>query len=60
LAGILAVYSITLFLAGLHLSVKHKTVVYVLGAPLAIACMHLSWGAGFLWGMISPQQRKTG
>ncbi|MCK9506268.1 MAG: glycosyltransferase family 2 protein [Porticoccaceae bacterium] len=60
LAGILVVYSTTLILAGFHLSVKHKTIVYALGVPLAIACMHFSWGAGFLWGIISPQQRKKG
>jgi hypothetical protein len=25
----------------------------VLGMPLAISCMHISWGVGFLWSMIS-------
>lgn len=27
------------------------------GVPAAIATMHLSWGAGFLWSLLSPKQR---
>ncbi len=38
--------------AGFQVGFKHKKLSLVLGLPLAIACMHISWGAGFLWSMI--------
>ncbi len=38
--------------AGFQAGFKHKQLSLVLGLPLAIACMHISWGAGFLWSMI--------
>ena len=57
---ILAIYAFTLLLAGAHLAIKHKSVSLWLGVPLAIACMHLAWGAGFLWGLLNPQKRNKG
>ena len=47
-------YSGILFLGGMLTAIKKKTLLFVVGVPLAIATMHLSWGAGFLWSMLKP------
>ena len=41
-----------LFLAGLKLAVQRKDFFLIYGLPLAIASMHVSWGAGFLCSII--------
>lgn len=60
LLGILAVYITILFLSGVQLSLKNKDLPMLLGVPLSIACMHFSWGSGFLWGIIHPQKINKG
>ena len=45
-------YAITLVAAGIHAVFKQKKFFLVIGLPLAISFMHVSWGAGFLWSMI--------
>jgi glycosyltransferase involved in cell wall biosynthesis len=45
-------YALTLALAGLLAAVKRKKAFLLIGLPLAIASMHICWGAGFLWSMI--------
>ena len=54
----LALYSFALMVVGIATSVKEKTPVYAIYLPLAIATMHISWGAAFLWGIISSPPRK--
>lgn len=46
-------YFFVLSLAGLQLAVRKKKGFLIWGLPLAIATMHISWGAGFLWSGIS-------
>ena len=48
----LSVYFFILGLAGLQLAIKTKKGFLLWGLPLAIATMHISWGAGFLWSGI--------
>lgn len=60
LVGIAALYAAILALAGAHLALKQKTAGLWLGVPLAMACMHFSWGAGFLWGLVRPQNQNKG
>jgi len=60
LIALLGVYIFILFLAGLQLSIRHKKITLWLGVPLAIACMHFSWGSGFLWGVVHPQNQNKG
>jgi glycosyltransferase involved in cell wall biosynthesis len=60
LIGVLCTYSLVLFLAGVHLAIRHKRLFLCLGVPLSIACMHFSWGAGFLWGLLRPQNTNKG
>ena len=50
----LLIYFLTLGLAGLRLAMKTRKGFLVIGLPLAISTMHISWGAGFLWsGIVS-------
>ncbi|MEJ2013945.1 MAG: glycosyltransferase family 2 protein, partial [Anaerolineales bacterium] len=42
------VYASILLSAGLVSSIRNKTPWFIIGLPLAILTMHLSWGAGFL------------
>lgn len=58
LVSLISVYLTILIFVGIYLAVKQKTAAFSLGVPLAIACMHFSWGAGFLWGLIRPQKRN--
>jgi succinoglycan biosynthesis protein ExoA len=52
LAGEIIIYLIALTAAGLQAAVQHKEIHLGFGLPLAIAVMHIAWGAGFLWSMI--------
>lgn len=58
LAAVMGIYAFLLFLAGLQLALKHKKPLFIVGVPLAIACMHIFWGAGFLWGLVKPPKIK--
>ena len=50
----LLIYFLALGLAGLRLAMKTRKGFLVIGLPLAISTMHISWGAGFLWsGIVS-------
>jgi len=46
-------YFFILGLAGLQLAIKTRKGFLIWGLPLAIAAMHISWGAGFLWSGIT-------
>jgi succinoglycan biosynthesis protein ExoA len=50
----LGLYTLAVFVAGLHSAITKKDPLLVIGLPLAIATMHLTWGAALLWGLISP------
>ncbi len=52
LAAEVLVYGFVLVAAGVHASIKKKKAFLVFGLPVAIATMHIAWGAGFLWSMI--------
>jgi len=59
--GLLAVagaYLLILLFAGGHLAIKRKDLLLPISVPLAIAVMHLSWGAGFLWSLVSPPKSE--
>jgi cellulose synthase/poly-beta-1,6-N-acetylglucosamine synthase-like glycosyltransferase len=51
LAGELGVYFGVLFITGLLAARRKNDLALVLGVPLAIAVMHFTWAAGFLWSM---------
>jgi len=52
LAMEIIVYAIAMIASGVQAAIKQKNFSLVLGLPLAIASMHISWGVGFLWSMI--------
>ncbi len=58
LISLASIYLIILLLAGTQVAFKRKSIAMVPGVLLAIACMHFAWGAGFLWGLISPPKTK--
>jgi glycosyltransferase involved in cell wall biosynthesis len=53
LAAQLVLYFSALGLAGLKLAVEKRKPFLVLGLPLAISTMHISWGAAFLWSALT-------
>ena len=56
LAGEVLFYYFVLFLAGAHAALKHRKLFLLPGLPLAISAMHLSWGSGFLWSMLTSSK----
>ncbi len=46
-------YILILFSIGFLSAIKHRKISLIIGMPLAVSCMHISWGVGFLWSMIS-------
>jgi glycosyltransferase involved in cell wall biosynthesis len=55
LAAEVFVYSFILLLAGAHAALKYRKLFLLPGLPLAIAMMHISWGSGFLWSMLTSR-----
>lgn len=56
----LLVYASVLGLAALKLAVQNRKAHLVWGLPLAVATMHVAWGAGFLWSGILGLFGKNG
>jgi glycosyltransferase involved in cell wall biosynthesis len=54
LAAEIALYLIAVSGAGAQAAWKRRQAALLLSLPLAIATMHLSWGAALLWGLIRP------
>ena len=54
--GEILLYYFILFLAGMHAALKHRKPFLLLGLPLAVSMMHLSWGSGFLWSMLTSSK----
>jgi succinoglycan biosynthesis protein ExoA len=46
------IYTFILTAAGTLAAIKQKKSFLVMGLPMAISVMHISWGAGFLWSII--------
>jgi glycosyltransferase involved in cell wall biosynthesis len=54
----LFIYFFVLGLAGIRIAIKKNIGTLMLGLPLAISIMHMTWGAGFLWSGISSPFTK--
>ena len=52
LAAEVLLYALFLTLAGIQTAIRQRKWTLMIGLPLAIADMHIAWGAGFLWSMI--------
>ncbi|GAB4541706.1 MAG: glycosyltransferase family 2 protein [Anaerolineales bacterium] len=55
LAAQLILYFSALAAAGLKLALQKQKPFLWIGLPLAIATMHMAWGAGFLWSALNVQ-----
>jgi succinoglycan biosynthesis protein ExoA len=53
LAAEIVLYALVLLAAGVQAALRRRRFSLVLGLPLAISVMHISWGAGFLWSIIN-------
>lgn len=56
LAAELILYFSILLFAGAHAARKHHKIFLLPGLPLAITAMHVSWGSGFLWSMLTSSK----
>jgi glycosyltransferase involved in cell wall biosynthesis len=45
-------YGLALAAAGIQRAVRERKAYLIIGLPIAIATMHVSWGAGVLWSII--------
>jgi succinoglycan biosynthesis protein ExoA len=52
LAAGLTGYIVALLLVGVQMVALHKDPALLLGVPLAIATMHLTWGTALLWSLL--------
>jgi len=46
-------YFATLLLAGFQMTVRQRKLSLLLGFPLAVSVMHMAWGSGFLWSILT-------
>ncbi len=56
-AIIVLLYMTSIILAGIQMSLKQKDISLVIGMPLAIATIHLTWGTALLWGLVAKPHR---
>ncbi|MEP6895003.1 MAG: hypothetical protein ABI986_05290, partial [Chloroflexota bacterium] len=56
----LALYFLIMIFAGLSAAIRQQKVFLLLGLPLAIPVMHLTWGSGFLWSILVSSNSKHG
>ncbi|HEX8992435.1 MAG TPA: glycosyltransferase family 2 protein [Anaerolineales bacterium] len=56
----LIIYLCVLFGAGLQRAVRRRKPLLVPGMAAAIATMHIAWGGGFLWSLLSGSSKLHG
>ena len=56
----LVIYFSALLLTACYAASKQRQAYFILGLPLAISAMHLSWGSGFLWSMLASNFQNYG
>jgi len=60
LAVELLVYLSIMILAGFHAARRHGKAFLLPGLPLGIFAMHVAWGSGFLWSILTSSVQKHG
>jgi len=60
LAGELVLYFSIMILAGLYTAIRQRKPYLIFGLPLAIPAMHMTWGSGFLWSILTSSSKKNG
>jgi GT2 family glycosyltransferase len=56
----LLVYGLLLLGAGVQAALRRRAALLLPGVMAAIASMHLAWGSGFLWSLISTVGKARG
>lgn len=51
-------YGLLFIFVSAQKAIQHKQLSFAVGIPLAMMTMHLSWGAAFLWSLISREGQK--
>jgi glycosyltransferase involved in cell wall biosynthesis len=54
-AEFLLYFSIMIF-AGFYAAIRQREAYLIFGLPLSIFAMHISWGSGFLWSMLTSSK----
>lgn len=60
LAAELGIYALALLAAGVHAALQKQDPALVVGVPMSIATMHLSWGSAFLWSLLAGEGQPQG
>jgi glycosyltransferase involved in cell wall biosynthesis len=60
LSGELFVYFLVMIFAGFEMAIRLGNLYPVIGLPLVIPVMHITWGAGFLWSILGMGNKKNG
>ena len=53
LAFVVLLYVLVILIGSIPAAVRQKDIRLAIAVPLAIATMHLSWGSGFLWSLVT-------
>ncbi len=56
-AAVLGLYLLILVAIGIHMAIKKRDILMLIGIPLAIITMHFSWGSGFIAGAFSAKKK---
>ena len=56
LAAELLLYFFIMILAGFYAAIRQRKAYLIFGLPLSIFAMHISWGSGFLWSMLTSSK----
>jgi succinoglycan biosynthesis protein ExoA len=54
----IGIYTFALLIVGLMISWRKKDILLAISSPLAMAVMHLTWGAGVWWSLITFVLKK--
>jgi succinoglycan biosynthesis protein ExoA len=60
LAAELLLYASIMILTGIHVALREQKAYLILGLPLGVFAMHLAWGSGFLWSILTSIVHKHG
>ncbi len=59
LSAEIIIYLLILMGAGFQVAIRQRKPILIPGLMLAIITMHVSWGSGFLWSLVSLPFKKT-
>jgi glycosyltransferase involved in cell wall biosynthesis len=60
LAAELVIYLSVMLIAAFYAALQKHKAYLIAGLPLSILAMHIAWGSGFLWSMLSSSIQENG